>query len=175
MIYVIRHGQTDWNEQGRLQGRRGLPLNDNGIRQAERLKERLASVAFDYVFSSPQQRAVQTAEIATSKKAMTDPRLDVFDLGEADGLRRSEVNMSGGVPDPQLYKGVEPIQSFVNRVFDYMRELEGRYGGKDVRILLSGHRCTTGCIGAYFEGMPADGNLLRYASGNGEYKIYAFD
>lgn len=65
MIYVLRHGQTDWNREGRLQGRRGLPLNDIGIMQAEQLRDTLKDVKFDYVFSSPQVRAIQTAEIAT--------------------------------------------------------------------------------------------------------------
>jgi probable phosphoglycerate mutase len=43
-----------------------------------------------------------------------------------------------------------------------------------LNILLSGHRCTTGCIGAYFEGIPDDGNILRFSSDNGDYKSYKF-
>ncbi|WP_409346218.1 histidine phosphatase family protein [Paenibacillus sp. MBLB4367] len=175
MIYVIRHGQTDWNKEGRLQGSRGLPLNEQGIKQAESLRDQLTPIKFDYVFSSPQERAIQTAEIATGMKAIVDARLDVFDLGEADGLSKGEVKMAGAVPDPLVYKGVEDIRSYVKRVFAFMQELEADYGdAKERNLLLSGHRCTTGCIGAYFEGMPADGNILRLSSNNGEYKMYAF-
>lgn len=83
MIYVVRHGQTDLNKERRMQGRSGLPLNENGLDQAETLREKLQKINFDFVFSSPQERAVQTAEIVTGKKAVTDARLDVFDLGEA--------------------------------------------------------------------------------------------
>jgi probable phosphoglycerate mutase len=43
-----------------------------------------------------------------------------------------------------------------------------------LNILLSGHRCTTGCIGAYFEGIPDDGNILRFSSDNGDFKEYKF-
>ncbi|AFH61551.1 histidine phosphatase family protein [Paenibacillus caseinilyticus] len=172
MIYVVRHGQTDWNKEGRLQGRRGLPLNETGIRQAEEVRDRLREIRFDAVFSSPQERAVQTAEIAGGKRAIVDPRLDVFDLGEADGLRREEVRLAGAVPDPGLYAGVEEIRSFIGRVFAFMRELELQVDVREANVLLSGHRCTTGAIGAYYEGIPEDGNILRYSSGNGEFKVY---
>ena len=46
---------------------------------------------------------------------------------------------------------------------------------REINILLSGHKCTTGCIGAYFEGVPIDGNILRLSSNNGDYKVYKFD
>lgn len=172
MIYVVRHGQTDWNREGRLQGRQGLPLNELGISQAEQLREALHDVKFDLVFSSPQARAIETAEIATGIKAIVDNRLDVFDLGEADGLTRSEVKLAGAVPDSNVYQGVEDIQVFVSRVFHFMRELEEKHGTDELNILISGHRCTTGCIGAYFEGIPEDGNMLRHSSDNGGYKTY---
>ncbi|EJR54594.1 hypothetical protein IIM_01534 [Bacillus cereus VD107] len=125
------------------------------------------------MFSSPQTRAIQTAEMATNIKAIPDTRLDVFDLGEADTLKKYEVQMSGMVPDSTIYKGVEDIHSFVARVFHFMQELELKYDNK-CNILLSEHRCTTGCIGAYFEGIPKDNNILQFSSNNGEYKIYTF-
>ena len=67
MIYVIRHGQTDLNKERRMQGRSGLPLNEIGIEQAERLRDELGGIKFDIVYSSPQERAIQTAEIATGQ------------------------------------------------------------------------------------------------------------
>ncbi|WP_255475379.1 histidine phosphatase family protein [Psychrobacillus sp. AK 1817] len=53
MIYVVRHGETDLNKEGRLQGRMGLPLNEKGKQQAREMKEMLKTVQFDLVFSSP--------------------------------------------------------------------------------------------------------------------------
>lgn len=160
------------NKEGRLQGRLGLPLNEYGIKQAESLKDDLKRINFDYVFSSPQERAIQTAQIATGIKASIDTRLNVFDLGEADGLKKAEVRMAGVIPDSGIYKGVEKIRDYLNRVFGFMHELELEYGGRDLNIFISGHRCTTGCIGAYFEGMPEDGNILRLSSNNGQFKVY---
>lgn len=175
MIYVIRHGQTDLNKEGRLQGRLGFPLNEEGIKQAEILRDQLKHIQFDIVFSSPQERAVQTAVIATGKKAITDARLDVFDLGEADRLKKDEVILDGMVPDARVYQGVEDIHSFIKRVFGFMNELEAKYGNRNLNILISGHRCTTGGIGAYFNGIPEDQNILRWSSNNGEYKVYQFN
>lgn len=174
MIYVIRHGQTDLNKDRRMQGRMGLPLNEYGIEQANTLKEKLQNINFDLVFTSPQERAVQTAKIIARKRAVLDDRLNVFDLGEADRLHISEVKMSGPLPDSSIYKGVEEPNSFVKRVFSFMKELENENGKEKLNILIAGHRCTTGCIGAYFEGIPADGNILKFSSDTGDYKTYNF-
>lgn len=174
MIYVIRHGQTDLNKDRRMQGRMGLPLNEYGIEQANTLKEKLQNINFDLVFTSPQERAVQTAEIIAGKRAVLDDRLNVFDLGEADRLHISEVKMSGPLPDSSIYKGVEEPNSFVKRVFSFMKELENENGKEKLNILIAGHRCTTGCIGAYFEGIPADGDMLKFSSDTGDYKTYNF-
>jgi uncharacterized phosphatase len=174
MIYVIRHGQTDLNKEGRLQGRRGLPLNEEGVRQAENLKQQLAHISFDYVFSSPQKRALQTAGIATGLSCITDLRLDVYDLGEADGLLKSEVKMAGPLPDSSYYSGVEAPEEFMKRIQHFMAELETLHGKENKNILISGHRCTSGAIGAFFKGIPEDQNILKLSSDNGKYKQYEF-
>lgn len=134
----------------------------------------MMNVKFDYIFSSPQERAIQTAEIVSGMKAVIDPRLDVFDLGEADLRHREEVSMAGPIPDPEVYEGIEDINGFMKRVYQFMIELEAEHRTSDVNILISGHRCTTGCIGAYFIGEPEDGNLLKYSSDNGRYNVYNF-
>jgi uncharacterized phosphatase len=174
MIYVIRHGQTDLNKERKMQGRMGLPLNEDGIKQAEALRDKLNNINFDFVFSSPQGRAVQTAEIVTGIPAVIDDRLAVFDLGEADRVHINEVKMAGPLPDSSFYKGVEEPNGFVKRVFSFMNELEDQYGKRNLTILIAGHRCTTGCIGAYFEGLPADGNILKFSSDTGDYKTFIF-
>lgn len=163
-----------WIKNGKCRGRRGLPLNEYGIEQAKTLRDKIQSIHFDFVFSSPQERAVQKAKIVTGVKAVIDNRLDVFDLGEADRLHISEVKMAGPLPDSSVYNGVEEPNSFVKRVFSFMKELENQKGKKELNILITGHRCTTGCIDAYFEGIPADGNILKFSSDTGDYKTYIF-
>ncbi|MCA0148299.1 histidine phosphatase family protein [Rossellomorea vietnamensis] len=151
-----------------------MPLNEEGVRQAENLKQQLSHISFDYVFSSPQKRAQETAEITTGVTCITDSRLNVYDLGEADGLFKREVKMDGPLPDSSSYSGVENPMEFMKRMKHFMAELETLHGKEDKNILISGHRCTTGAIGAFFNGIPDDQNIVKLSSDNGEYKQYEF-
>ena len=174
MIYVIRHGQTDLNKQGRLQGRNGEPLNEEGIKQAKELKIKLQGIKFDHVFSSPQERAIETACIATNTSPTVDNRLDVFDLGSADRLKKEEVSFSFGgfLPDTTIYSGVEDPKAYFKRVFSFLDEIKSNPNMKDKNILICGHKCTTACIACYFNGMPKMNNLMNYSLKNGEYQVY---
>lgn len=67
-FYLVRHGQTDWNKQRRLQGQNDIPLNETGEAQAKELAEILHNVAFDLAFSSDLLRAKRTAEIVVLEK-----------------------------------------------------------------------------------------------------------
>ena len=67
-VYVVRHGQTDWNLEHRRQGRTDIELNETGINQAHIIKQTLADIPFDICFSSPLKRAAKTATIICEKK-----------------------------------------------------------------------------------------------------------
>lgn len=62
-LYIFRHGETDWNKEKRSQGWLGVPLNDNGISQANDLAKTIETIGLDVIYSSPLPRALQTAEI----------------------------------------------------------------------------------------------------------------
>ena len=62
-IYVTRHGQTDWNLEGKTQGRVDIELNEVGIKQAKQTKEKLKNIDIDLIICSPLKRAKKTAEI----------------------------------------------------------------------------------------------------------------
>ena len=62
-IYIVRHGETDWNLQKRLQGREDIPMNETGVAQANAAGQALSGIEFEYILSSPLSRARQTAEI----------------------------------------------------------------------------------------------------------------
>jgi broad specificity phosphatase PhoE len=96
----LRHGVTDWNRHGRFQGRTDNPLNDDGIAQAHAAAQRLQSVRFDTIVSSPLLRAVKTAEIiaAASRKAVTiDADLIECDFGSFEGQPIAEVMDAHGI------------------------------------------------------------------------------
>ena len=63
MLYIMRHGRTDWNEQYRLQGGTDIPLNEEGRRMAREAAETYRDVEFDLCYVSPLQRARETAEL----------------------------------------------------------------------------------------------------------------
>ena len=172
-IYIVRHGQTKLNAERRVQARKGEPLNEIGIKQANELKDKFEKekVNFDLVFSSPQERAIQTAEIVSKKKAIIDNRLDVYDLGTADRMLISEIKMTGIVPDMNIYDGVENVSDYKKRILSFINEIIEKYKNEDVNILIAGHKCTTGMISAYFEKFEVNSiydDFLKLASKNGE-------
>ena len=67
-LYVIRHGETVWNEKGLLQGKTDIELNENGRKAARELGKRLAGICFDRVYASPLKRARETAELILGAK-----------------------------------------------------------------------------------------------------------
>lgn len=67
-IYLVRHGQTDWNVEGKVQGDTDIPLNKEGEEQASKLKEKLRNINFSAVYSSDRVRTHRTAEIILGEK-----------------------------------------------------------------------------------------------------------
>ena len=81
MIYFVRHGETDYNLEGIVQGQLDIPLNKKGIHQANEIKNKLKDLDIDIIFSSPLLRAKQTAEIINENlnvKIKYDERLKEF-------------------------------------------------------------------------------------------------
>ncbi len=95
-LIFIRHGQTDWNVKGKIQGSYDSDLNNNGINQAIELTEKLLKLNYKFskIYSSPQKRALKTAEIL-SKYSNIDyfpmTGLEEMNMGEWEGLSWSEV------------------------------------------------------------------------------------
>ncbi len=89
-IFLVRHGQTEWNASGRFQGRADVPLDGNGLLQARNLAMVLRPVALVAAYSSPLKRAIQTAQeilVHHPRVPLTrDPDLVEMDLGDFDGM-----------------------------------------------------------------------------------------
>src|ERR1700753_577334 len=99
VLFLFRHGQTDWNREGRLQGHTDTPLNAAGLAQAEALAKRLLAQRLDAVGSSELTRALTTARIRAEVSGvplLTDPGLREVSVGLAEGMLWEEANARFG-------------------------------------------------------------------------------
>ncbi len=126
-IALLRHGPTDWNAQGRIQGRHDIPLSDAGMQEMAR---RAPPEGFKTAraFTSPLLRARQTAELLGLKNAVTDERLSEHFWGRWEGMTREEILAQDGA-DAFVRAGTaydfcppdgEPTRAFVARVAGFL-------------------------------------------------------
>lgn len=129
IICFIRHGQTDWNIVGRMQGREEVPLNQTGINQAKEVAHFLAEakskgVLWDKVVSGPLSRARDTAKIIANgidcKNVYSDPRLTERDFGELSGYYYNEYSRAV-YENVEGVASIETVESLVERVSDFIR------------------------------------------------------
>jgi broad specificity phosphatase PhoE len=112
-IYIFRHGETDWNKAGLMQGHTDIPLNESGRKQALALQKFFAQNPVEVFLSSDLSRARETAEIARGSLKVPheiDPRQRETNLGMAEGLTREEI-ASKIAPDAfERWVSHEPIE-----------------------------------------------------------------
>src|SRR5688572_16506233 len=102
-VFLIRHGETAWSLSGQHTGRTDIPLTDQGEQDSRALGERLRSVRFSFVFTSPRKRARRTCELAElSTFAEVLPDLREWDYGEYEGQRSADIRALR--PDWNLYR-----------------------------------------------------------------------
>ena len=88
MIYFVRHGETDYNKQGRAQGHMDIPLNETGLMQAKTVAKALKNTKLDVIYSSPLQRAKVTADTINTHhnvEVICDDRLKELYRGDIQG------------------------------------------------------------------------------------------
>ena len=93
-LILIRHGQTEMNAQNLYFGKLNPLLNDLGIEQAYMVKEKLSNIVYDCIYSSPLERARETAEICNylNKEIIYDNRLEEINFGAFEGLTFKEIS-----------------------------------------------------------------------------------
>ena len=141
MIYIVRHGQTNWNLLGKNQGQTDIPLNEVGKSQALELKEKLKDIKFDVVFSSPLKRAFETAKIIAGDNVIVDDRLIERGNGILEGKTIDEVNAIiekehvdiNALDEDRL--GIESIRNLQSRLNDFLDEILDKYKGKNILIV----------------------------------------
>lgn len=146
VIALIRHGVTDWNAQMRAQGHTDIPLNEEGLRQAERLGARLGGESWDFAYSSDLGRAMETARRAVAAHGLAvvpDARLREMYLGQIEGTTEAERNRRWGDNWRELDLGGETREAVAERGARAIHDIADRHSGKRVLVVSHG-----GLIGA---------------------------
>ncbi len=168
-VYFVRHGQTDWNIQHKIQGWTDIPLNAEGIRQAYETKERLKDVPFDAVYSSSLCRAAKTAEIITEGRGLTlrvDDRIKERFFGEYEEKPWDESTFNKTwLAEPE--GTYERLDHFNKRVADFLDDLKEKRPGETVLVV--SHGGTMRAVENYFSD---SGEECLGITDNGGYRVY---
>jgi broad specificity phosphatase PhoE len=173
-LLLARHGETDWNRENRFQGRADPPLNEAGREQARELAARLAREPLAAVFTSPLQRAAETADIVAAKRGLrvlAESGLLEIDVGSWSGLTRAEIEQR--FPDGyrrwlELASGWDDGESYEElgqRVVPTLIRIGAAHDG--VPVLVVTHSGPIRAAVAAAEGIPyADARRAVHAIGN---------
>lgn len=175
-LYVIRHGQSETNKNKRMVGRKQIySLTEKGLQQAQEASKLVGELDYDVVFCSPLKRAKVTCSIVNvkSKPVIEDDRIMERDCGIMEGQPKEMFDY----PHYWNYnydfdiEGMMQIKDFAKEVWEFLDEIKEKYP-PNANILIVTHNGACRMIGAYFNGIPEDGDLNIYAHNNCEIKCY---
>lgn len=166
-VYLVRHGETEWNKLGKFQGCIDIDLSKEGIVQAEHISKRFNG-NFDYIYTSPLKRAVQTACIIAAAKEV-EPivinELREINFGEWEGLTLEEISCkfpkefnkwrTDKLEGP-MCGGDLSIEKASTRAKNAIKEITAKHKGKTVLIVAHGGIIKAGLIGLF------DWNMTMY-------------
>lgn len=168
-IYMIRHGETNWNIARKLQGRSDIELNEEGRRLARVTSEALANVEFNRIYTSPLLRAKETAMIMKANReipVIEEERIQEISFGIYEGFHCAEDHYTVPDPDfinffkqPEKYiapEGAETIEALCKRTTDFLQELVHTTAYQNDTILVSTH-------GAALRGLLSSINMKSVA------------
>ena len=151
-LYFIRHGETDWNQVKRLQGKSDIPLNECGERLAIETGAVLKDDRFDLVYTSPLKQARKTAELVAGERdipILDEPRIEEMGFGIYEGLICKEG--ASEIQDPEFFhffhapekyhppKGGESFEEVLARTNDFLEEIRNDPAHAEQTILVSTH------------------------------------
>lgn len=167
MLYIMRHGRTDWNEKHKLQGRTDIPLNQDGIEMAEKARAEYADIHFDICYCSPLKRARQTAEIVLAGRnipIITDDRLSEMCFGIYEGVENSfkdpdcPINTLFFSPEKYVVpvEGGESLQHLYARTGEFLEQVVKPQLAQGRDILIVGHGVMNSSIVCQVKGIPIE-------------------
>jgi probable phosphoglycerate mutase len=177
---LVRHGETDWNRERRIQGSTDIPLNDTGREQARATGELLASRRWTALIASPLSRAAETARLIGAAVGLgepeLEPRLAERDYGEAEGLTGPEIDAR--YPDGTDVPGREPREAVAERAVAALHDLAARHPGEAVIVVAHGgvirSVLETVAPGRHREAIT-NGSVHSFRHADGSLELVAFD
>jgi probable phosphoglycerate mutase len=166
MLYIMRHGRTDWNARRKLQGSVDIPLNEEGRQMAREARDKYADVSFDICYCSPLQRARETATLFLEGRSIPiiiDPRLAEISFGAYEGLENYMNH-----PDSPIYKlfadpknyvatdGSESFESLYARTGAFLQEVVQPDLEQGKNVLIVGHGALGSAIINQLEHIPLE-------------------
>ncbi|MBI4317273.1 MAG: histidine phosphatase family protein [Chloroflexi bacterium] len=181
-LILVRHGQTNWNVEGRYQGKTDVPLNAWGLKEAARLAETLRDWPIAAVYSSALSRAYQTAEavaVLHGLAVVRDARLNEMDQGEWEGLLYGEIlECYGAILSAWVYRpasvrlpGGETLAEVRQRVLAALAEIASSHPRHTVCIV--GHKVTNAILKCHCTGARI-APTLRASPPNAGYEEIAY-
>jgi broad specificity phosphatase PhoE len=174
--FLVRHGETDWNVEGRAQGQMHVPLNDKGLAQAEAIAARLRPMRFTAAYASDLRRVTQTAEAIMRGRDLplaTLPALRERSFGEWESLTFTE--MEARYPeryaalfagdDTSAPPGGESERQLYERVAAGVDRLREQHGGDDGNLLVVAHGGSLCAAIVRLLGLPS-ASMERFSFGN---------
>lgn len=141
-IGIIRHGRTAWNVERRAQGSSDIPLDENGMEEAQKLADRLGEEEWDLIFASPLKRARQTAECVSLKLGnlpiIFDDRLVEVNGGLIEGTTEAERLEKWGEGWRGLDLGIEKTDDVIQRGKEFLEDLLNEHPDKKILIVSHG-------------------------------------
>jgi probable phosphoglycerate mutase len=162
-VYLVRHGETEWNAARRIQGQSDSPLTEKGVLQAQQVAERVRNEGITHVIASDLGRTKRTAEIiadACGCEVITDPRLRELHMGvletrHLDGLTPQEETwrkqMVDGTPEGRIPQG-ETMNELASRMRQALDDCLNLPEGS--KPLLVSHGIALGCLISTILGLP---------------------
>lgn len=172
-LYVVRHGQVPSNVEGIVSGWNDEKLTEKGIEQATKIKKELQNIKFDVVYSSPIDRAKQTAEIVVSQNnIILDSRLAERDPGKLLGKSRKCIDKSfwNSLYIDRTPDGAETLKSGLKRVKNFLDEIHEKYEEK--KVLIVTHNFISKCIWILENDIKDKEMINDFFHDNGEIKHY---
>ena len=157
-VYLIRHGQTDWNLAKKMQGTQDIPLNATGREQALICAKALSDIPFEAIYTSPLSRAEETARIISDYKCHTPviicQGLIEREFGEGSGMTYEQLHTTYPKYPEVLPKGMELFDTLSERVYLAVRDCAKKHHEKPILLVSHGasinailHRVSGGTCG----------------------------